>query len=211
MRCAYCHNPNLVLNHGEKEDSELISFLESRRGRLTGVVFSGGEATFCPSLPELARRAQSLGYKVKLDTNGTNPAMLRRLIDEKLLDSLALDYKCPPPLAEQVTGNAHFVTLFQESLAYAIKESRAGNVELEIRTTCHTGLLDETDLQWIIDDLDARGYPGVYWLQNAVSTGDKTLGNIFPPDRLPDFERLTSPKHFKLGFRNFPSHIAKLT
>jgi pyruvate formate lyase activating enzyme len=205
LRCVYCHNPDIFLKHGDKDDSELLSFLESRRGRLTGVVFSGGEATFCPSLPDLARQAKSMGFKVKLDTNGTNPDALRRLVENRLIDAVALDYKCPPHLAQQVIGTTQFTPLFEQSLAYLIEEHRAGNIGLEIRTTCHVGILHEDDLQWMIDDLDARGYCGDYWLQNIESTGEKTLGAIASPDRLHNLAQFTLPKNTQLKFRNFPA------
>jgi pyruvate formate lyase activating enzyme len=208
LRCIYCHNPDIVLKRGQKDDAELLSFLESRRGRLTGVVFSGGEATFCPSLPDLARQAKEMGYKTKLDTNGTNPTMLRKLLEDGLIDSIALDYKCPPHLASRVIGDAQYVLPFQESLTYVIGERRAGKINLEIRTTCHADFLDTSDLQWIIDDLDSLEYSGVYWLQNIVTRGDKTLGNISPSHRTFDFKLLTHPKHFSLGFRNFPAQAS---
>ena len=117
LRCVYCHNPNMVLQRGQKKDDELLAFLAARRGRLTGVVFSGGEATFCPSLPNLIHRAKTMGYKTKLDTNGTNPVMLRQLVEGGELDAVALDYKCPPHLADKITRAAPYVPAFQESLS----------------------------------------------------------------------------------------------
>ena len=77
----------------------------------------GGEATFYPSLPNLIHRAKTMGYKTKLDTNGTNPVMLRQLVEGGELDAVALDYKCPPHLADKITRAAPYVPAFQESLS----------------------------------------------------------------------------------------------
>jgi pyruvate formate lyase activating enzyme len=203
LRCVYCHNPDIVSERGRKENSELISFLALRRGRLTGVVFSGGEATFCPDLPDLARQAKTMGYKTKLDTNGTHPEALRQLVESRLIDSFALDYKCPPHRSEALLGTTRYDAVFQESLTYLIQEHNRGNVMLEIRTTCPTEFIDETDIAWIIDDLDRHAYRGTYWLQHIVTTGENTLGNI-SPSRVLDRKKLPQPKNFKLGFRNFP-------
>ena len=186
LRCAYCHNPDIVLRHGEKDDDELLAFLRSRRGFLTGVVFSGGEATFCPSLPDLARQAKAWGYKTKLDTNGTHPEMLYRLLENHHLDSVALDYKCPSRRADSLLGTGRYERAFQESLVYLIGQSRAQNIHLEIRTTYHPDFLNEEDIEWIIDDLDRKVYQGTYWIQNVVTSGEKTLGNIKKPAKALD-------------------------
>ncbi len=81
---------------------ELLSFLKKRRGILDGICISGGEPTLHADLPELIRSVKELGYLVKLDTNGTNPDMLSFLLDEGLLDYIAMDIKSSPtgyPLA----------------------------------------------------------------------------------------------------------------
>jgi len=205
LRCAYCHNPAIVLQRGRKKDSELLSFLKTRRGLLTGVVFSGGEATFCPSLPDLAQQAKDLGYKTKLDTNGTNPEMLRELLRDRRIDCVALDYKCPPHRAERLLGTTLYEGAFRESLAYLINTSREQDFLLEIRTTYHPDFLDPDDLQWMIDDLDRLGYQGTYCLQNIVTNGEKTLGDVAPPASVLDQKQLPVPKNFTLGFRNFSS------
>lgn len=203
LRCVYCHNPEIVLNKGRKKDAELIDFLETRKGKLTAVVFSGGEATFCPTLPGLLRKARDMGFKTKLDTNGSNPKVIKELVAEGLLDYIALDYKCPAHLAEKLLGTNRFQAAFDESLDFLIAASRAGKVFLEVRTTIPPDLLNETDLSVLIADLDKRGYAGTFWLQNIVTTGENTIGNISPSSRSLDFAQLPTPKNFQLGFRNF--------
>lgn len=209
LRCAYCHNPDIVLNRGDMEDAELLAFLKKRSGRLTAVVFSGGEATFYPGLPELVRQAKELGFKTKIDTNGSNPEMLRHLVASGTLDMIALDYKCPPQIAEKLIGTTRFVAAFEESLDFLIAESRAERVRLEVRTTVATEFMNEEDVAWMIGDLDARGYQGTYYLQNIATSGEKTLGNLALPERVLDQSRLPVPKNFTLGFRNFPGQGAR--
>jgi len=204
LRCVYCHNPDIVLNRGNKDPAELYSFLEARKGKLTAVVFSGGEATFAPNLPELMRKTKELGFKIKLDTNGGNPDMLRELVKEGLLDYVAFDYKCPPSLAEKIVGTAKFEKASSESLDFLIKQSREGKLKLEVRTTVAPEIMSEAEISWIVDDLDRRGYEGTYWLQHIISSGEKTLGNIPAPKGTIDPGLIPTPKNFLLGFRNFP-------
>jgi pyruvate formate lyase activating enzyme len=209
LRCVYCHNPDIVLCRGTKEESELLSFLESRRGKLTAVVFSGGEATFYPGLGDLARKIKDMGFKIKLDTNGSNPEVLRKLVSDNLIDSVALDYKAPPYLLEKVSGTGSFEKAFSESLALLIGESKAGRVALEVRTTVSPEVMSEGDIGWIINDLDARGYRDTYWIQNVVASGEATLGKVAEAKRQIEQEMLPTPKNFTLGFRNFPKEPEK--
>jgi pyruvate formate lyase activating enzyme len=205
LRCVYCHNPDIVLSKGKKEDAELLELLKKRQGKLTAVVFSGGEATFYPALPELVQKTKEMGFKIKIDTNGGNPDMLRELVGKGQVDYIALDYKCPPQLNEKVIGTVRFEGAFRESLDFLIKESKKGGMILEVRSTVAPEFLSEDDINWMIDDLDKRGYLGTYWLQHVVTSGEKTLGNIAPPARAYDKSLLHTPKGFALGFRNFPN------
>ncbi len=200
LRCAYCHNPDIVLNHGDKDEGELIAFLQKRQGLLTGVVFSGGEATCCPLLPELARMARNMGYKVKLDTNGTRPEVIADLLVSRAIDAVALDYKCPRARAKEVVGTEKFQDEFRASLKLLIEHARNG-FSLEIRTTFHPGLMTEDDLNLMIEDLDALGYPGTWYIQDVFAYGEGTLGKVEKPDRALDESRLKAPKNFTLGFR----------
>lgn len=102
FRCGYCHNPQFVLPsqlrgtlEGAIDEEQLFSFLEKRRGLLDGVVLCGGEPTMHHSLPAFASRLQSMGFLVKLDTNGSNPDMLASLLEHRLVDYVAMDFKVP--------------------------------------------------------------------------------------------------------------------
>lgn len=97
-RCGFCHNPDLVPRESDLDEVPLpliLEYLEANREFLDGVVVTGGEPTIHPDLPELIRALRATGMKVKLDTNGSNPEMLSDLIDEGLLDYVAMDIKAP--------------------------------------------------------------------------------------------------------------------
>lgn len=98
MRCGYCHNPELVLPEqfaGDIPEDEILEFLASRKGLLDGVAISGGEPTMHEDLPQFIRKVRAMGFRIKLDTNGTNPAMVKYLIDNRLVDFIAMDVKGP--------------------------------------------------------------------------------------------------------------------
>jgi len=93
--CFYCHNRHILGPVPLLEESEVKDFLAKRAGLLDGVVFSGGEPTLDPGLPDMLRFVKALGYKTKLDTNGSRPEALAGLLEEGLLDYTAMDYKAP--------------------------------------------------------------------------------------------------------------------
>jgi len=203
MRCVYCHNPKIVTSKGDKDEAELLNFLERRKGKLTAVVFSGGEATLYAGLPDLINKAKAMGFKIKLDTNGSRPEVLQHLLAEGVLDYVAMDYKCGPDMAEQMIGTAKLWLPFRQSLMMMIAAAANGQLTFEVRTTVHPDLLNVDALNSIINDLDAVGYRGTYYLQNIASTGDMTIGNIAEPESALDRTNLIAPKNFELGFRNF--------
>lgn len=107
--CAFCHNPELV--DGEKiKDQPRISedyffdFIGSRRGLLEGVCVTGGEPTIYSDLPEFIKKIKGLGFLVKLDTNGTNPNMMEKLLSDNLVDFIAMDIKAPLEKYKKVIG-----------------------------------------------------------------------------------------------------------
>ena len=99
FRCGYCHNPSLAVSspHWENRLShkDILSFLQTRIGKLDGIVISGGEPTIQSGLYDFIKEIKNMGFLVKLDTNGTNPQVLERLINDNLLDYIAMDIKAP--------------------------------------------------------------------------------------------------------------------
>jgi pyruvate formate lyase activating enzyme len=141
FRCPFCHNASLVLSDRADDavitEEEFFSFLQKRRGMLEGVCISGGEPTLQPDLPDFIRKVKELGYAVKLDTNGYRPAVLRALIDEGLLDYVAMDIKNSLPRYPETVGISRFDTAPIEESMSLLMENR---VPFEFRTTLVKGL-----------------------------------------------------------------------
>ncbi len=172
MRCDYCYNKDIVFSkEGKFSFDEVFSFLKKRVGLLDAVVLSGGEATLHKLVP-ICKEIKKLGFKIKLDTNGTNPNQIKELIELNLLDYIALDYKAPQSKFQEITHSNQF-DLFSKSLNFLIES----DMEFEVRTTVHNDLLNENDINTIIGDLLKRGYNKNYYLQEYLNT-DKNIGNI---------------------------------
>ena len=195
MRCPYCYNTPIVFGDGKIEIKEALEFLKTRQNRLTGVVLSGGECTLYPHLYELCQEIKNLGFKIKIDTNGTNPKLIKQLIQSSLVDYIALDYKAPKEIFEKITQNKNFKD-FQTTLKYLIDI----NFNFEVRTTVHSDLLNENDINKIIDDLHKQGYSNTYYLQNYLHVED-TIGKLENQKRVIDVDKLS--KRIEIELREF--------
>lgn len=200
FRCPFCHNKDIVLaaNCTFYTRDDILTFLKKRKGILTGVCITGGEPTINSELPELIAAIKQLDYKVKLDTNGSNPKMLNELIADGLIDYCAMDIKnCPQKYDTSVSIEASYTTV-----SYALSDIKR-SVEIllsqpcvsengfsyEFRTTLVKELHDESDIraicQWI------RG-ANAYYLQSYVeSDGVFCKGfHAYDEDTLSHFEDL---------------------
>lgn len=148
MRCGYCHNPELVLPERYADvipEEDILLFLESRVGRIEGVVISGGEPTMHEDLPDFARRVKDLGFLVKLDTNGTHPAMVRQMIEAGTLDYVAMDIKASPARYQEVAARPISIEAIHETIALL----RQSAIDYEFRTTLVKSQVSPSDLQEI--------------------------------------------------------------
>lgn len=138
LRCPYCHNPGIVhaKASGTIDHSEVLAFLEKRRGLIDGVVLSGGEPTLHPKLADLALMYREMGYKVKLDSNGLLPERIRKCKP----DYLALDVKTHPERYNERVGAQ--CTDISERLATSIDIVRSMEDQAEIRITAAPGFID---------------------------------------------------------------------
>ncbi|MCD4650514.1 MAG: anaerobic ribonucleoside-triphosphate reductase activating protein, partial [Candidatus Cloacimonetes bacterium] len=164
FRCPYCHNPELVDYHRFSkaiEVQEVLSFLKSRAGKLDAVSITGGEPTLHTDLPDLIRQIRAMGYLIKLDTNGTNPKMVRELVSEGLLDYIAMDIKAPLKSYEVVTRVSVDTKAIQESINFI----RECGVDYEFRTTVVELMHSREDLLAIQKLL---GNAKRYFIQNFV-------------------------------------------
>jgi pyruvate formate lyase activating enzyme len=156
-RCGFCHNPELVSpeimeKHFPIAEKDFFQFLKERAGYLEGVCISGGEPTINPELPEFCRKIKELGYKIKLDTNGSNPEMLKELVDKKLIDYAAMDIKAPKAKYAKAVG---FADLAANYLVGKVEQSidffKKGKIDYEFRTTVVPGILTRQDVLDIAD------------------------------------------------------------
>lgn len=148
FRCRYCHNPELVYPHlfqPSVPEEEIWAFLKRRQGTLEGVVVSGGEPTLQEDLVRFMADIKALGYKTKLDTNGTRPEVLRELIDKKLVDFIAMDLKAPFEKYVDITGVEANSTILQQSMDLI----RQSGLEYQFRTTYDKEVLNDADIATI--------------------------------------------------------------
>lgn len=164
MRCQYCYNPDIVFGKGKIGIDQAEAFLKSRKGLLQAVVFSGGECTMHPDMMSLVKIAKSLGYLIKVDTNGARPKLIKSLIDNDLLDYVALDFKGLGERFHEITVSGSFEA-FEETLGILLN----ANIQFEVRTTAHSQLLSAADLQEMLKFLEDRGYRNNYYLQKALN------------------------------------------
>ena len=138
--CPYCHNPDLAKGclAANISENSIYDFLESRREFLDGVVISGGEPTLQKDLIRLCRKIKQMGYPVKIDTNGSRPRVVQTLIDEGLVDYVAMDIKTDParyfPLIQKKCS--------EENIIASIRIIMKSKIDYEFRTTCIKPFID---------------------------------------------------------------------
>lgn len=148
MRCGYCHNPELVLPERYADaipTADVMDFLKSRREKVEGVVVSGGEPTVHADLPELIREIKALGYLVKLDTNGTNPAMVAELIKDGLVDFVAMDIKGSLSRYHEIAARPIAI----EHILESIQLIKSSGIDHEFRTTLVKSQVSPADIEEI--------------------------------------------------------------
>jgi pyruvate formate lyase activating enzyme len=192
LRCPFCHNAGLVtkIDTAERiDEEEIFAYLKKRQGILDGVCITGGEPTLQHDLPDFIRRVRALGYAVKLDTNGSNPELLSALIDEGLLDYVAMDVKNAPEKYPATVGLADYdITPIQKSIDLLLE----GRVDYEFRTTVVAEYHTPADIADIAEWI--RGAPR-YFLQpfvdsgNLIGSGD---GKLHAPDATTLCEMVTA-------------------
>lgn len=169
LRCPFCHNASLVTHAAETERipvSEVLDFLKNRVGKLDGVCVSGGEPLLQDGVEDFIREVRTLGFLIKLDTNGCFPEKLATLLDAGFLDYVAMDIKNSPEKYAVTVGVPDFdVTPVMKSAALL----RASGVPYEFRTTLVRGLHVPADMRGI--GTIAEGVP-TYYLQNFEDSGD---------------------------------------
>jgi len=168
MRCLYCYNPEIVLGKGSLTFEKILSFLQTRKNLLDAVVFSGGECVLNKKIISLISEVKKMGFLVKIDTNGSSPEVIQELLNNKLVDYIALDYKATQAKFQAIT-QSNLYDSFERTLDLLLQTK----IPFEVRTTFHSQLLSEDDLREMIQFLERKNYVGSYYIQyfkNNVET-----------------------------------------
>jgi pyruvate formate lyase activating enzyme len=185
--CSFCFNPEMVRDSDELREinpQEVFDHIESQRKWIDGVCLTGGEPTLQEGLMEFISEIKKRGFLVKLDTNGTNPEMLKKLLEKKLLDYVAMDIKAPLEKYEKVAG----CKVNLENIKKSVELIRKSGIEYEFRTTVVPEQLNKDDIKAIGEWLDGSKR---YFLQQFRP--EKTLDKSFQgksqytPEELKEF------------------------
>ncbi len=188
FRCPWCYNAGLVLPEKIKvqpriSEKEFFAFLKKKKGLLEGCVLGGGEPTINPELVNFCKKIKAMDYLIKLDTNGSNPEMIKKLIAQKLVDYVALDIKAPKEKYLKVIGLENQVgalgvksNFWEKKIIANIEESikilKQSEIDSEFRTTVVPTLINKSDIleiaKWI-------GPAKKYYLQEFRANGTVSL------------------------------------
>ena len=184
FRCPFCHNSDLLDGNAEPfmTMEEFLDFLKKRKGLLDAVCVSGGEPTLQKDLPELLKGIKALGFSVKLDTNGSRPDILKKLVKDGLVDYVAMDVKNSPARYGETIGlTKPDMASIEESLRFLIE----GNVAYELRTTVVAELHSEASItemgQWLSSLVPGKK-PEKLYLQCFVARDSVLKSGLTPPE-----------------------------
>ena len=204
-RCPYCHNAELLDGKIEPLMSreEFLAFLSKRKGLLDGVCISGGEPTLSAGLKELMAEIKAMGYAIKLDTNGSRPAVLKELAEANLLDYVAMDIKnCPDRYAGTCGLKQMDLASVEESAAFLM----AGNLDFEFRTTVVQELHTPQDMvklgQWLTELSGGKPVKKLF-LQPFVDRDTVAFSGFHAPEQaqLEVFTELLKPFVLEINVR----------
>lgn len=207
FRCHFCHNPECVLpeqmllfKNDLIPDEVFFNFLESRKGFLDGVSICGGEPTLQPDLYDFAKKVKEMGFSVKLDTNGRDYKLVQRMVNDGILDYVAIDLKHTMYSYETAVGiaqTAPFFFSYDKLLQFLLE----GNIDYEYRTTVIKGMHTADDIESMAHHI--RGAKN-YYLQNYI--GGNTLdpnfgGKPFSDEELDEFKEIAEKYAKHVGIR----------
>lgn len=183
FRCHFCYNPMLVLTNGEGEseykeednsllrEDNLLLFLKERFGKLDGVVISGGEPTLQNDLKDFIIKLKKIGYKIKLDTNGSNPEILEELIKDNLVDYIAMDIKSSLDSYEKIIGLKTDLKKIKKSIKLIIEDK----VDYEFRTTLVPALHSLEDIEKMAKEISGAKK----WFLQKFKSDTNLVNNSF--------------------------------
>lgn len=182
MRCPFCQNPDLVLDSKEfpeLDEKKIMEFLKGRKNWISGVVLTGGETLIYPDIIELIEKIKGIGLEIKLDTNGLNPTLLKKIIESKLVNYIAMDIKSDKEHYPQASGLANIdIRKIEESVDLI----RASSIDYEFRSTVVPDFFNEEIIRHVGEWLQGSKR---YFLQQFRSTTpllDKSFEGKTPYD-----------------------------
>jgi pyruvate formate lyase activating enzyme len=192
MRCPFCHNASLVTGAASQPiipEEEVLSYLTKRRSILEGVCITGGEPTLNPDLTTFITKIKELGLKVKLDTNGTNPKLIKTLVADKLIDYIAMDIKNSKEKYALTAGlNKFTIDSILESADFLL----TAPINYEFRTTIVKEYHSREDMLSIGEWLSGAQ---AYFLQSFQDSGDVLLPGLHSHSKetLDEYVKLLTP------------------
>lgn len=203
FKCPYCHNSELIpmksKDHEYFSSDYIFNLLNNRKKLIDGISITGGEPTLQKDLYDFINKIKEINLKVKLDTNGSNPDMLKKLIENKLIDYIAMDIKGPLDKYKKIT----FKQLNIGKIIDSISLIQSSKINYEFRTTVVPEIHKEKDIKKIAILLKGSEK---YFIQNfkANNTYNPNFMRIdgFPPDKLEEFKKITSQYIKKVKIRD---------
>jgi len=180
FNCGFCHNPDFIRTQGNSiNPDEIIQELETKKNWYSAICISGGEPTLHKELPEFIKKIKQMGYKIKLDTNGTNPEMLKILLNEKLVDYIAMDIKGPKEKYPEITNSNVNIKNINQSIEIVKKFPTC-----ELRTTV-LPFLTKKDFEKMGEWINQKEKPKLWTLQqfNPEKTLDKEYEKLIPKSK----------------------------
>jgi len=203
FKCGFCQNPELVdpekiKNQPEVSEKEFFEFLDSKIGLIDGICITGGEPTINPDLIDFIKRIKAKGFLIKLDTNGSNPKVLEKLIKENLLDFIAMDIKTSVDVKiknqkskiknyDKATG----VSVNLKKILRSVELIKNSEINYEFRTTVVPGLVDKSDIEKIGQWLSGAKNFALQQFQNKKVLDEKFEKiQPYPDETLKEFKKI---------------------
>lgn len=185
LRCPFCHNALLVTEIDDEriKEDDFFAFLRDRKGRLDGVAVTGGEPLLQQDAEDFIAKIKQLGFSVKLDTNGTFPDKLKKIIDKKLVDYIAIDIKNSPQKYALTAGLCKIDT---DKIKQSVDMVMASGIDYEFRTTVPKELFEESDFEEIGKFIKGAKR---YFLQEFKDSGNLIEEGLFTPESKEKMEK----------------------
>lgn len=212
FRCGFCHNPELVNWKGEQAEiteKEFFEFLKEKQDLIDGVCITGGEPTIYPDLINFIKKIRSMGFLIKLDTNGSNPEVLKKLFAEKLLDFIAMDIKTSvdvevqnPKSKFQKYNKATGVNVDINKIKKSVELIKNSGIDYEFRTTVVPGLVEKEDIEKISEWLKGVKKIALQQFQNKKVLDEKFKKTVsYPEEILKEFAEILRKNIKKVELR----------